>query len=457
MRVSLLVLVLLASPLALAQQRLAWDPGAASFTLAVPEVDFSTEVVVAEIDADGGVNLPLIYDDGQRLTVEMRGALGTLRVAPEVAGRFDVEVAGMPSGAAFVLSFSPPAEVRFNEAYRQRYGGVSRMVVPEVYELVHVVLALTPTGRDTTNGLVAKRGAYYDAVLDQFGAYAEHPAVATFEAVLQADELVGVRSNALAFQFDGDALVGDSTYVSLGRGHERLAELLPALEDFAQASGFRAFYAAHADAYAALVREMEALVPVPQMWAWLEAEFPDRSQSYLTVFSPLTGWTHNAKTLQDSGHRESIGFVAGPGILDDGELVVSHDMPAWREIEMSRIAFTEYDHTYVNPVMDEVGDEISLAMADQEAWNGSGDYASSYNTFAEYMTWAALLLYVDAHYPADVATGTRAGVVRFMERGRGFWRFGAFLDAATVLYGSRAEGETLAALMPRLARWAARQ
>ena len=64
--------------------------------------------------------------------------------------------------------------------------------------------------------------------------------------------------------------------------------------------------------------------------------------------------------------------------------------------------------------------------------------------------------------PSFTATVPEVGfsadvVVRLVERGRGFWRFGAFPDATPVLSPSRADGERLAALISRLARGASHQ
>ena len=101
--------------------------------------------------------------------------------------------------------------------------------------------------------------------------------------------------------------------------------------------------------------------------------------------------------------------------------------------------------------------EISAAMADLGAWKAYGGYDSPFETFAEYMTRGAFLLYVDASHSAETAQEAREGVVRFMEVNRGFAKFGAFMDALTVLYDARAEGETLHDLMPAIVRWTARQ
>ncbi|OZC01541.1 DUF4932 domain-containing protein [Rubricoccus marinus] len=457
MRLALFAFALLA-PLAHAQNApIAWAPEAGSFTLMIPEAGWAMEIAEADLDSVNVVNLPLV-EDGVRYSVALVGARDTLRVAPEAAGVYRVHIVGLSREAAFDFSFWPPDEAHYSEAFRALHGGTSRFETPEAYEFVNVAFALTPSGRDTSNVLVWREGDYYDAVMAHFGALADHPFVAALEAVIQDDDFIPVRQSALGFRFSGDRFVADSVYVVVGRGQSRLASLRPLAEDFARASGFRAFYAASEPLYARQRQEMAALLPVQQMWDWLEAEFPERSQGYLTVFSPLTYGAHNAKEMRDGDYRESVIFIGPPAILDDAfGSVVGEGTPAWRQVEMSRMAFTEYDHTYVNPSMEPLAAEISAAMADLGAWKAYGGYDSPFETFAEYMTWAPFLLYVDAHYPADTAREAREGLVRFMEVNRGFVRFGAFADALSALYDARAEGETLHDLMPAIVRWTARQ
>ncbi|MGB3545202.1 DUF4932 domain-containing protein [Rubrivirga sp.] len=433
-----------------AQAPVEWAPSTESVRLLVPEADWSIDLEVADFDSVEVFNVPLV-NDGKRLSVALISAGDTLRVVPDAPGIYRVRLAREGRRIALDFTFWSPAEASFSDDQI----GTSRIAAPEVYELVNVAFALTPTGRDTTNVLVWRSGPYYDRVRAHFLPFTEHPAIIALEAVLRDDDYVPVRSNALAFRFEDDRIVPDTTYASLGRGHARLTTLLPDLEAFATESGFRAFYDENRPYYVESVRDMEDLLPVHQMWTWLEAEFPARSQSYLTVFSPLTYGTHNAMTVEDGDHRQSIAFIPGPSVLEDGESIVGTGSASWRQVEMSRMAFTEYDHTYVNPAMDPHIRAIQDAMPDLDVWNQISVYRSAYETFAEYMTWAVFLLYIDDHYPAETAAETRDGVTRFMERNRGFVQFGAFEGALADRYARRAPGETVADLIPDLAAWMA--
>ena len=264
-----------------------------------------------------------------------------------------------------------------------------------------------------------------------------------------------MRSNAYAFAFDGDRIVPDSTYRALSYNKLHVDALVPLLESFAAASDFRAFYAANRDTYDLETRRLERLTPVRQMWDWLEAEYPTRVDGYVTVVSPLTHTVQNIVRIEGDGYLESIIFAPVPPVAV--EPVGEGEAATRREVEVSGIVFTEYDHAYVNPSIEPLAAEIEAAMADLDAWNRQAGYRSGSETFAEYMTWAVFVLYVDAHYAPEVAAWARAETVRAMDAQRGFTRFEPFLDALTVLYDARGEGETLADLTPALVRWVARQ
>ena len=63
-----------------------------------------------------------------------------------------------------------------------------------------------------------------------------------------------------------------------------------------------------------------------------------------------------------------------------------------------RASFTEIDHGYVNPATDRYTAEVNQAMPDIKAWNSTKfnqeAYATPYETFNEYMTFAAYSLFL---------------------------------------------------------------
>ena len=450
---ALLAVLLLAPLAARGQAPVDWDPAAETFALSSPELGFSTDVATVDLDSLTVVNFT--PEPGQRLTFLFRGQLDTLRIAPDMPGTYRVRLMGAGRPVSIDLVLHPAPSARFTDTYQRRHAGTSRTEIPEVYELVNIAIALTPSGRASESAFVRQSGVYHDRVMAHFGPYVDHPLVAEVERFLAGDNYVALRSNAYAFAFDGDRIVPDSTYRALSYNKLHVDALVPLLESFAAASDFRAFYAANRDTYDLETRRLERLTPVRQMWDWLEAEYPTRVDGYVTVVSPLTHTVQNIVRIEGDGYLESIIFAPVPPVAV--EPVGEGEAATRREVEVSGIVFTEYDHAYVNPSIEPLAAEIEAAMADLDAWNRQAGYRSGSETFAEYMTWAVFVLYVDAHYAPEVAAWARAETVRAMDAQRGFTRFEPFLDALTVLYDARGEGETLADLTPALVRWVARQ
>ena len=449
----LLVLAVLSPFVARAQEPIDWNPGADTFTISSPELGWSADLATADLDSLTVANFT--PEPGQRLTFLFLGLRDSLRIAPDEPGVYRVRLGGAGRPVLIDLALHPEPSARFTEAHRRQYASTSRTEVPEVYELVNVVIALTPSGRAADNPFVRGGGLYHDRVMAHFGPFADHPLVAEMEHVVSSGDYVAVRSNAYAFDFDGDRVVPDPTYQALSYNKLHFDALVPLLEAFAADSGFRSFYAANRDVYDGQARALERLTPVRQMWDWLETEYPTRVDGYVTIASPLTHTVHNIVRIENDGYLESIIFASTPPLVADPS--VDGEAETWQEVEMSQAVFTEYDHAYVNPSIEPLGADINDAMADLDMWNRQSDYRSGVETFAEYMTWAVFVLYVEAHYAPDVAARARRETVHAMDVRRGFSQFGPFLDALTVLYDARGEGETLTDLTPALVRWVGRQ
>lgn len=113
--------------------------------------------------------------------------------------------------------------------------------------------------------------------------------------------------------------------------------------------------------------------------------------------------------------------------------------PHSTEGQNSRIVFTEIDHNYVNPVSDRHVAAIEHALSGLPQWateQARGGYRNAYAVFNEYMTFGVFLLYAQEKLPPKDFTALRTSVVRRMENGRGFPRFGAFQTMLEQVYAA---------------------
>lgn len=297
------------------------------------------------------------------------------------------------------------------------------VAMPEVYELANIALALTDF-TDKYRHTVFRRGDYYAEVMTHFAPYRTHPLIRKLNDELRGERMwqgyYGFRENAVSYVFDGDRIRLGKDYPSPVWRPNRFEDHRKLVEDFARASGFRAFFEQHRSWYAGRVAAYRERVALASMLEWLDARFPSRYDRNRVVFSPLIYGSHSTQRFGS----QTIMFVAGPDVANDS-------LPVARQnAQLARIVFTEIDHNYVNPMSDRFRPEIDRAFRDIPRWNRdtqAGMYATPYAVFNEYMTWGVFLLYARDTYDAPTFDAVRAEVTTMMEGQRGFFRFGSFM------------------------------
>jgi uncharacterized protein DUF4932 len=324
-----------------------------------------------------------------------------------------------------------------------------RIVIPEVYELANVIIAMTTFGQ--TNSVAVRRtGAYYQEVNATFSTFREHPSMRELQLgssnpLLQYYEF---RDNSSAYVFENGEIrrnAAASTSWSRNLFRDRRA----AAQSFADASQFRTFFAANESVYVDQIARYRAAAEVDDIAAWLEREFPGiRYRHYTVVLSPLVYGSHSANFPSTN---EAIFFVAGPDVTSDAST-----SPGVRKAVIQRILFTEIDHAFVNPVTDRNRSAVTAAFQNRGKWttDESSFYDSPITVFNEYMTWAVFLLYAQDRLSEADFNSLRQLTVQQMEGSRRFQRFGAFFTQLLSIYRARAAGTTVADLFPQIITWA---
>lgn len=342
----------------------------------------------------------------------------------------------------------------FTPQFIKTQKGKSEFLVPEVKELVHVLMALTPTGLRDSN-LVNHQTPYYKKVLEQFGGYQNEPVVQDIEKLLSASWInyYNLSMNALRYYFDKNNLKTDPTYYQMGFGtnnFEALQKLIPAINDFAKKTNFRAFFKKNQAYYEAQKRTLTSQMPIRQQWDWLERHFPERYAHYRVVFSPLIRGSHAAQRFNDGNFQQCMIFICGP-------VASPNPNPNVEEGLMTRIAFTEFDHNYVNPVSDKYVAKINDAFGVLDKWvlaEVKSSYGNAYSVFNEYMTWAVFSLYASERFSAKNFQEINAITENLMVRGRGFTKFREFNQKLLQLYQNRPKDQKVVDLYPSILDWA---
>lgn len=304
----------------------------------------------------------------------------------------------------------------FDKNYINQNKGKVTFEIPEVYELANIIWTLSPSGKKA-NGLNLESD-YYKRVNAYFKPFSNHPIFKylDFPDSLSDNKYYDFRENSFAFNFKisnlantellfngpyfyvyGDELADSSLFGKL--------KLL--VEDFATKSKFRQFYKSNINYYNTQVKRERQLLPVKQMWKWLEEQFPKQKyHSYKVVFSPLIGGSHSTQRysayLGKEYFGENVMFICNTDRVDKDSKLTEKQ----KEALMSGIVFTEIDHNYVNPSTNKYRKQIDSIFSNRKFWvktsNSSNYYDNPISVFNEYMTWSVFCLYIVDTY--DEAT-----------------------------------------------------
>jgi hypothetical protein len=365
-------------------------------------------------------------------------------------------------GAAPAVQAQRPAAV-FDAPFQSSHRGKMLVEVPEVYELVNVAIALTPTAIESKN-LVYQRSDYYARVRAWFEPFRQHRLIVALDAALKRspNAYFTIKMNGYAFEFDATGTIVQSRIYDRtgfrGEATNTLRPFLGDLQSFAAASRFREFYRNNARTYAEQAAFYERQADVGAMKKWLDANFPGSRHYdlYRIVFSPLVYGNQSTTWFESNGFRELQPHVNYPYPEDVQRWGVGRIGPESAILFRGLIVFTEINHGYINPEADKYADRIRRVVSNRAVWVGDrhGDaYYRGIASFNEYMNWALVSLWFADHAPAADRAAMIAAVEKVMTESRAFPQFAAFDRFLLELYRSRKPGETLADLYPRIISW----
>lgn len=356
-----------------------------------------------------------------------------------------------------------PAAI-FDKKYQQTFRGKTTIEIPEVYELVNVAIALTPTAL-ADNGLVYKRSDYYKRMLAHFENFKGHEFVLALDNVLKQNQnrYFSLKMNGYSFEFDKSGrIVKSRIYDRTGFSGERSNTLVPFLEKmqaFADATNFRGFFKENRKTYDEQIEFFRKEADLAEMKRWLDRNFPGSSDydTYKIVFSPLVAYNQSVTWLESNGFKElqpHVNFPYAEDLKRHGSVL---DLSPESEIIFrGNIVFTEMNHGYINPEADKYAERITKAVSNRGYWveNRYGDdYYPGMATFNEYMNWGLVSLRIMDYAPEKDRQQMIAAVEQMMTQSRAFPRFAEFDKFLIGLYVNREKGKTLADLYPQIIEW----
>jgi hypothetical protein len=359
----------------------------------------------------------------------------------------------------------------FPAAYMEKNMSNIQFDIPEVYELANIIWTISPSGERAKD--LYKEGEYYRQVVDYFKPFSNHPIFKAldFPDSLYASKYYDFRENSFAFNFqnpnigsrDSKLLFNGPYYYVYGSklaDSSLFGKLKPLVEDFAIKSNFRQFYKNNLSYYAKVVQREKQLLPVKQMWSWLEEQFPKtKCHSYRVVFSPLISGSHSTQGYvtynKTEWFKENVMFICGTDRYD----TISNITEKQKEGLMSGVVFTEIDHNYVNPATNNYAKLVDSIFSNRNIWTKQGNsnfYGSPVSVFNEYMTWAVFCLYVIESYDkptADLVISERES--RMVDK-RNFIKFKEF-DQALIELRREHKDLKVSDLYPHILEWCKQQ
>lgn len=357
-------------------------------------------------------------------------------------------------------AFDEPAV--FTKQYVQTHTGKTFVEIPEVYELINVVFALTEAGRKSPD-LINKQTPYYQELLRYFEPYRSERIVSVMDSVLKQDEsqYFPLKMDAYAFSMDANGnILQSSVYDRVSWGYlNTVRPYIPLLQQFAKRSSFVQFYRQQRPFYKQLITSYQDSLGVAGMQSWLNRNFPATTyQSFKIVFSPLVSGNQSANWFENNGFKEAQAHVNYPFVSGKDTSVTSSAV----NIRRGNIVFTELNHAFINPEADKHSNQLKAAITNLDMWLADGkpakrSYNDIYSCFNEYMNWGLVCLrYVDM-VPKEDLPVLQKNVENMMVNYRGFKKFAEFDQFLVPLYRDRPSGKTLAGLYPQIIQWFASQ
>jgi len=327
----------------------------------------------------------------------------------------------------------------FSTDYMASRRGTYDFDIPEVYELANVILYLSDCSARTPNR--PDPDAYIQRVEEYFSPFRDHTLIQLLNDLCGQENAfptyMAFRENSICYNFDQTGrLQYDTPYKSV-RYHEGIAggffrQLLYLVQDFADQSDFRSFFAGNRAHYQSLLDRQKELLNIRQMWDWLEEAFPNQQDIYRILSSPLIGGSHSTAHFRDGyplepSFTECIMFINTTRNIDTpGKFPEDLKEPLY-----AGIIFTEIDHNYVNPASRNHREAIANLMGNVDTWTTKAaqfNYRSASSVFNEYMTHGLFCLYLSDVFPKEIADRAIEKRIQLMER-RGFIKFPMFVES----------------------------
>lgn len=183
-------------------------------------------------------------------------------------------------------------------------------VIPETDELGYIMLSLTDVGSKDTS-LINKDTPYYKEVMKHFAAFKDHKVIKQFNEDLKEDAgtFNHFRNGLYAFSFNMRNKLVLKTDYRIDMNRVDFRRYTAGMQDFAAKSGFRKFYAQHANTYTQIIQNQGQQLSMDAAWATMGKHYSEPFNSYKVIVSPLMKGSSSSLAISGRGFRECLIFA----------------------------------------------------------------------------------------------------------------------------------------------------
>lgn len=335
---------------------------------------------------------------------------------------------------AIAVSSFAQQKVNFTEKFKKQNQGKYKIEINELKELIHIMIAITNSGKENDD-MIEQKGQYYQDLRSYFKPFENEPIIRTFDSLMVSSpyNYIFLTGNAISYKFKGDQLINSEVFVFPAQAMSKTIKIdknpittyKTKIEAFAKKTKFRKFYSDHKPFYKGMISDYEKKANLAKQWKWLENNFETKKDTYLILCSPLINGLNY--TTQFNNNNFSLIYMSLPPVDNDQKLT-----PLENELLNTRVMFTEIDHNYVSAPTGANKELINKIFADRKTWvdektPGTFAYPDPVKVFDEYMTYGVFVLYCKDHYD-DATLQKVIKDINFQMMGRGFTKMKIFIE-----------------------------
>jgi hypothetical protein len=226
-------------------------------------------------------------------------------------------------------------------------------------------------------------------------------------------------------------------------------ELAKMVEAFAKETDFIKFYRSNQEFYTAMKEIMRTNYSFgSNMIPFFNNNFDLKINRFNIYFSPIYGGWQHGPVAKIENYTECFYF--------GGIMYNDSDEFYYPDVNLYFTFLTEFDHTPINALTERYRNQIEKYSDRILYLNTSGkvSYGNMISTVEEYITWAFALQFFYETNQTDYPALER-NIIYAMEKGRGFARFGDFMNFYKGYINSRGTYPKLDAFYPEIINWIA--